>query len=332
MSFVDEEDIFSIMEGMIKHMWKKTLDVDIKIPFKRMTYHEATLKYGSDKPDLRFGLEIEDVTKWAKGTDFNVFKEAPFTRVIKVNGDFSRKQIDKLTDAVKIYGAKGLAWIKQGKEGLEGGVSKFLSSSPIEFKENDYLFFVADEERVVIHSLGALRLKLGNDLDLIKNEWNFLWVTEFPLLEWSEENERFVAMHHPFTSPLLEDRHLLKSSPEKAKSRAYDLTLNGHEIGGGSMRIHDRILQEEVFDALKISKKEQEEKFGFMLGAFDYGAPPHGGLAFGFDRLIMLLVGADNIREVIAFPKTNDAEDLMMDAPGKVAKEQLDELGLDLKK
>lgn len=332
MSFVEEEDIFTIMEGMIKHVWKKTLDVDIKTPFKRLTYHEATTKYGSDKPDLRFGLEIEDVTSWAKKTSFNVFKEAPCTRGIKVNGDFSRKQIDKLTDSVKVYGARGLAWIKQGKEGLEGGISKFLKESPIPLKENDYLFFVADEERIVIPSLGALRLKLGKELELIKDEWNFLWVTEFPLLEWSEENERYVAMHHPFTSPILEDRHLLKNSPENAKSRAYDLTLNGHEIGGGSIRIHDRELQEEVFDALKISKKEQEEKFGFMLGAFDYGAPPHGGLAFGFDRLIMLLAGANNIREVIAFPKTNDAEDLMMEAPGNVTKEQLDELGLDLKK
>jgi len=217
MSFVEEEDIFTIMEGMIKHMWKKTLNEDIKIPFKRMTYHEATLKYGSDKPDLRFGLEIEDVTKWAKETDFNVFKESSCTRAIKVNGDFSRKQIDKLTDTVKIYGAKGLAWVKQGKDGLEGGISKFLKESPIPLKENDYLFFVADEERVVIPSLGALRLKLGKELELIKDEWNFLWVTEFPLLEWSEEYERFVAMHHPFTSPILKDRHLLKTSPEKAK-------------------------------------------------------------------------------------------------------------------
>jgi len=332
MSFVEEEDIYSVMEGMCKHVWKKTIGVDLKTPFPRITYEEAELKYGSDKPDLRFGLEIEDVTFWGNKTEFNVFKNAPCIRALKVNGEFSRKQIDKFTDVVKIYGAKGLAWLKQGKNELEGGISKFLKDSPIKLKENDYLFFVADNKRVVAPSLGALRLHLGKELNLIKDEWNFVWVTEFPLLEWSEEDERFVAMHHPFTSPIPDDRELLKSSPEKAKARAYDLTLNGVELGGGSIRIHERELQTEVFEALKISKEEQEEKFGFLLGAFDYGAPPHGGIAFGFDRLIMLLAGANNIREVIAFPKNNDAEDLMMESPSNVSEKQLDELGIDMKK
>lgn len=331
MSFVEEEDIYEIMEGMTKHVWKKALNVDIKTPFPRMTYKEAMLKYGSDKPDLRFGLEIKDLTQWAKQTDFNVFKNAPCTRALVVNGEFSRKKIDKLTDLVKIHKAKGLAWLKKAKDGFEGGIAKFIKDLPLELKENEYIFFVADEKRIVESSLGALRSHLGKELNLIKGEWNFLWVTEFPMLEYSEEEEKYVAMHHPFTSVLEEDRHLLQTKPEEARSRGYDLVLNGFEIGGGSIRIHDRNLQEEVFAALNISKEEQQEKFGFLLNALSYGAPPHAGLAFGFDRLVMLLAKAENIREVIAFPKTKDAQDLMMRAPSKVKTEQLDELGIKTK-
>ncbi|MCF7872434.1 aspartate--tRNA ligase [Candidatus Woesearchaeota archaeon] len=332
MSFVEEEDIYEIMEGMIRHVWKKTLGIDIKIPFPKISYADAMLIYGSDKPDLRFGLKIEDVTSWANKVDFEIFKNASCVRALKVKGDFSRKDIDKLTDVVKVYGAKGLAWVKMDNDALSGGIAKFISDVPFEISNGEYVFFVADLERVVAPSLGALRLHLGKQLKLIKDDWSFVWVTDFPLMDWSDEHKRYVSMHHPFTSPNLEDRALLREHPEKVKSRAYDLTLNGVELGGGSIRIHDRKLQEEVFDALNISKEEQKAKFGFMLGAFEYGAPPHGGIAFGFDRLIMLLAGADNIREVIAFPKNKDAEDLMMNSPSEVSKEQLEELGINLKK
>ncbi|MFP4524705.1 MAG: aspartate--tRNA ligase [Candidatus Woesearchaeota archaeon] len=333
LSFVEEEDIYTIMEGLMKHVWKETLGVELETPFPRMPYDEAMKKYGSDKPDTRFALEIQDVTEWAKKTEFKIFQEAPCVRMLHIDHDFSRKDIDKLTDVVKNHGAKGLAWVKRGSEGLEGGISKFLSEAPVEMKEGGHLFFVADEEHVVAPALGALRNHLGKQLGLIdRTKWNFLWVTDFPLMEWSEEDERYVAMHHPFTSPNLEDRELLKERPEKARSRAYDLTLNGVELGGGSIRIHDQSLQQEVFDALKITKEEQERKFGFLLKALSYGAPPHGGIAFGFDRMVMLLAGADNIREVIAFPKTKDAEDLMLQAPGTVNEKQLGELGVKLEK
>ncbi|MGM5484311.1 MAG: aspartate--tRNA ligase [Nanobdellota archaeon] len=328
MSFVDEGDVFSVVEGMVKHIWKDVLGKDLNTPFRRITYDEAMLRYGSDKPDLRFGLEIQDLTEWAKGTDFKVFNQAPCVRAIKVNSDFSRKNIDKLTDVVKVYGAKGLAWFKKENGELSGGISKFIKEEPFEMEDGDHVFFVADKENVVAESLGALRLELGKRLDLVRDEWNFCWVTDFPMLEWSEEDGKYEAMHHPFTSPRLKDREYLKEAPEKAKARAYDLTLNGVELGGGSIRIHDRELQQEVFDALGISKEDQEKKFGFMLGAFDYGAPPHGGIAFGFDRMVMLLTGMDNIREVIAFPKNKEAQDLMLDAPSDVSKEQLDELGI----
>lgn len=332
MSFVEEEDIYQVMEGMIARVWNDTIGVELSLPFKRMSYDEAMLTYGSDKPDLRFGLEIQEATEWAKSTDFNVFQEAEVIRCLKVNAEFSRKQIDKLTDLAKVYGAKGLAWVKKENDELTGGISKFISSTPVDIQDGDYLFFVADTVHVVPAALGAVRLQLGKELNLVKDEWNFLWVTDFPLMEWSEEHERYVAMHHPFTSPKDEDRSLLASEPHKAKSKAYDLTLNGVELGGGSIRIHQRDLQEEVFSALGISKEEQEEKFGFLLGAFEYGAPPHGGLAFGLDRMVMLLAGAPNIREVIAFPKNKDAVDLMMESPSNVSQQQLDELGIQLKK
>lgn len=331
MSFVDEQDIFAVMEGMVKHVWKRTLNQNISIPFKHITYDEAMKTYGSDKPDLRFDLPINDCSIWAKKTDFKIFKEAECVRHIRVKGPFSRNQIDSFTDIVKIYGAKGLAWVKQENGLLAGGISKFLSDTPVQLNNDEYVFFVAGNEHVVATSLGALRLHLGKELKLIRKEWNFVWVTQFPLMEWSEEHNKYVAMHHPFTSPSTEDRKLLKTAPEKAKSRAYDLTLNGVEIGGGSIRIHEEKLQEEVFDALGITPLEQQDKFGFLLGAFKYGAPPHGGIAFGLDRLIMLLAGAQNIREVIAFPKNKDAQDLMMNSPSDVVSQQLDELNIRLK-
>ncbi|MCA9477597.1 MAG: aspartate--tRNA ligase [Nanoarchaeota archaeon] len=332
MSYVQEEDIYSVMEGMIARVWKETIGVELSIPFARMKYDEAMLRFGSDKPDVRFGLEIEEVTKWAKATDFSIFKEAEVVRCLKVAGDFSRKQIDKLTDIAKVYGAKGLAWVKKEEGNLAGGIAKFLKDVPVELKDNEYLFFVADSIHVVPAALGAVRLHLGKELQLIKEKWSFLWITDFPLMEWSEEDSRYVAMHHPFTSPQEEDRHLLATEPHHAKSKAYDLTLNGVELGGGSIRIHQRDLQVEVFNALGITEQEQKEKFGFLLGAFEYGAPPHGGLAFGLDRMVMLLAGAENIREVIAFPKNKDAVDLMMDSPSSVSQAQLDELAISTRK
>ncbi|MGM5481030.1 MAG: aspartate--tRNA ligase [Nanobdellota archaeon] len=333
MSFVEEEDIYSLMEGMMKHVWKNVLDVDIKTPFPRMTYNEAMLTYGSDKPDLRFDLPITDVTDWAKQTDFKIFKNAACVRAIKIKGSFSRKQIDAFTEKTKIYGAKGLAWLKQDNGKLAGAISKFVEKPPMELEDGDHLFFVADDKHIVADSLGALRLHLGEECNLInKDEWKFTWITDFPLLEWSEEDKRYVAMHHPFTSPRSDQIDKLNTDPKDVMARAYDLTLNGYELGGGSIRIHDKKLQEDVFRALGINEKEQQEKFGFMINAFQYGAPPHGGIAFGLDRMIMLLAGMPNIREVIAFPKNKDAEDLMLRAPSEVSKAQLEELGIDIKK
>ncbi|MFW5865555.1 MAG: aspartate--tRNA ligase [Nanoarchaeota archaeon] len=333
MSFAEEDDIYVLMEGMMKHVWKNVLDVDITTPFPRMTYEQAMLMYGSDKPDLRFDLPITDVTNWAKQTDFKIFQNAPCVRAIKINGTFSRKQIDAFTEKVKIYGAKGLAWLKQEEGKLGGAVAKFIEKPPMELENEDHLFFVADDERTVADSLGALRTYLGKEQGLINNdEWRFVWITDFPLLEWSEEDKRFVAMHHPFTSPRMDQVDKLKSNPKEVMARAYDLTLNGFELGGGSIRIHDKELQETMFDALGIDERERQEKFGFLINAFQYGAPPHGGIAFGLDRMIMLLANMQNIREVIAFPKNKDAEDLMLQAPSEVTKEQLDELNISLRR
>ncbi|MGM5479943.1 MAG: aspartate--tRNA ligase [Nanobdellota archaeon] len=333
LSFVDEEDIYSLIEDLIVHVWKTVKGISLKTPFKRLTYDQAMLKYGSDKPDLRFDLPIEDVTSWAKSTDFKIFQQAECIRALRISHDFSRKDIDRFTKKVNIYGAKGLAWCKQQDGTLQGGISKFIDQPPFELEDGDHLFFIADTTRVVEESLGALRLELGEQCNLIKkDEWQFVWVTDFPLLEWSEEDNRYVAIHHPFTSPQDDSISLLKSHPEQAKAKAYDLTLNGFELGGGSIRIHSKELQEQVFSALGISQEEQRKKFGFMLDAFQYGAPPHGGIAFGLDRMIMLLAGMPNIREVIAFPKNKDAEDLMLQAPSEVTDSQLKELGISLSK
>ncbi len=333
MSFVEEEDIYDIIENMMVTIWKKTINKDIPRPFQQITYEEAMRKYGSDKPDLRFGLEIEDITPWAKQSDINFLKEKDCVRALKVKASFSRKQIEDLTKSVSVFGAKGLAYLKREKESYTGSLAKIIKTPPLKLSDGETAFIIAGTKQVVALSLGELRLRLGNDLHLIDTSiWKFVWVTHFPLMEWSEKDNRWTAMHHPFTSPKEEDRYLLKTAPEKASSRAYDLTLNGVELGGGSIRIHERKLQEEVFDALKINRQEQEEKFGFMLNAFEYGAPPHGGIAFGLDRLIMLLTGANNIREVIAFPKNKDAKDIMMNSPSNVSPQQLDELGILTKK
>lgn len=335
MSFVGEEDIYSTMERLMVSVFKDALKLKIKTPFPRITYDEAMLRYGSDKPDMRFDLEIKDVTETAKRSDFKIFKEADIIRCLVADGEFSRKDIDKLTDVVKIYGAKGLAYYKHGED---KGIAKFIDSvkqdlaNELDLKNGDNVFFVADKKGTVAESLGALRLHLADKLSLRRDEWKLVWVTDFPLLEWSEEDARYVAMHHPFTSPKDEDIDMLQTSPEKVHAKAYDLTLNGTELGGGSIRIHRSDLQKQMFKALGISDQEAERKFGFLMEAFRYGAPPHGGIAFGLDRLVSLLSKNTNIREVIAFPKTKNAEDLMMGSPGEVKEEQLDELGISLKR
>jgi aspartyl-tRNA synthetase len=346
MSFIEEEDIYTTMEGLMKVVWKGILNIDIKLPFKRIPYDEAMDKYGSDKPDLRFELELKDITKIAEGSGFKVFSETAknggLIKGINVKGaaeQFSRKKIDELIPFVKIYGAKGLAWMKYDGKKLESSIIKFFSDEDqeniiktLDAKAGDLLVFVGDLKSSIVHaSLGNLRIKLAKQLGLInEKEYNFCWVTDFPLFEYNEEEARHQAMHHPFTSPKKEDMELLEKDPTKVKSIAYDLTLNGVEVGGGSIRIHKREIQEKMFKALGISPEQAQEKFGFLLEAFKYGAPPHGGLAFGFDRLCALLVNTENIRNVIAFPKTKSAESLMDDAPSYIDDKQLKELHIKL--
>lgn len=344
MSFVEEEDVFAIVESLMKSVFKQ-VGVRIKTPFKKLTYKEAMDKYGSDKPDLRFGLELVDVTDIVKSSDFEVF-----TKVIKSGGKvkcinakggskFSRKEIDEFISFVGIYDAKGLAWMKHTGV-LESSIVKFFAKKIQEklikktnAKKGDLLLFVADHKHHVVDvSLGHLRVLLGKKLGIIRDEWNFTWVNEFPLLEYDEDEERHVAVHHPFTHPMDDDIKLLDKHPEKVRAKAYDLTLNGVEIAGGSIRIHKKDLQEKMFAALGIGKAEAEKKFGFLMNAFKYGAPPHGGIAFGLDRLLMLITKNDSIREVIAFPKNKNAEDVMMDSPSDVNEKQLKELGLSIKK
>ncbi len=337
MSFIEQDDIIGINEKFMKYLWKEIFGEDISIPFQRMSYKDAMNIYGSDKPDLRFDLELYDVTDIMKKTEFNVFKNAKTVKCIKVKNDFSRKEIDKLTDVVKVHKAKGLAWVKYDND-LEGGVAKFLDSvkkeliEKLNLQKGETVFFVADEWLITCEALGALRIELANKLNLVKEEWQFCWVTDFPMFEWNEEDERYVSMHHPFTMPKISDAEELDGELAEIQSLGYDLTLNGFEIAGGSIRIHDMHIQKKVFEKLGLSEKEANEKFGFLIEALQYGAPPHGGIAFGFDRLVMLMSGGESIRDVIAFPKTKNAEDLMMGAPSGVKKEQLDELGLQLKK
>lgn len=341
LSFVTEEDVIAVNEGLFQRIFKDTLGVEIPLPLPRLTWQQAMDRYGSDKPDTRFGMELFDISDIAGKCGFQVFAQAVANggsvRGIKAeHAGLSRKEIDALGEFVKTYGAKGLAWINFKEEGISSPIAKFLSEQELEAiaqraeaKTGDILFFVADSDKAVYASLGALRLELGKRLGLIpENQWNLLWVTEFPQFEYSEEEGRLVAKHHPFTSPMDEDLDLLETEPEKVRAKAYDIVLNGIELGGGSIRIHDSALQERMFRALGFTKQQAWERFGFMMRAFQYGTPPHGGLAYGLDRLAMLLAGRQSLRDVIAFPKVQNASDLMSEAPDMVDQAQLNELGI----
>lgn len=340
LSFVDEEDVIALNEGLMKKVFKETIGVDIETPFQRMTYQEAMDRYGSDKPDVRFGMELKDLSSVVANCGFKVFTDTiakgGSVRAIVAEGcaDFPRKKIDSLIDFVKIYKAKGLAWIALKDGEVKSQIAKFFTDEELQAiitasgaKDGDLILIVGDQVDIVYAALGALRQELAAELDIIsKDEYRFLWVTDFPLLEYDEEENRYVAKHHPFTMPKEEDLALLETEPAKVRAKAYDLVLNGFEIGGGSIRIHSNDIQEKMFEKLGFSKEEAWERFGFLLEAFQYGVPPHGGLAFGLDRLVMLLTGSDNIREVIAFPKVKDASCPMTEAPGLVEPKQLQEL------
>ena len=338
MSFVDEEDVFTNMENMTRYIFKTVNGVDLPDPFPRLTYQEAMEIYGSDKPDLRYEMQLLDLKKYTDISDFNAFRSVERVKGIVVKGGakYSRKIIDELTEFVKKYKAKGLAWMKVQQDGFEGGISKFFSAdlqdslqNELGLKENDILFMIGDDSSIVLNALGQLRSKIAKMEDLAnKDEFKPVWVTEFPMFDHDDEMGRFVAMHHPFTAPREEDVELLDTDPSKALSRGYDLTMNGYEIAGGSIRIHSPKLQEKVFSLLGLSHDEAVEKFGFLVEALTYGAPPHGGIAFGFDRLVMLLAGTENIRDVIAFPKTTSATSLMDQSPSSVSQSQLKELGI----
>lgn len=345
MSFVDEEDIWSMTEGLMKEIFKDIKGIDLP-EFKRIPYDTCMERYGSDKPDLRFDMPLYNVSEVFANTEFKVFEnclnEGGIIQAMNVkNGadKFSRKQLDKLQDYVKVYGAKALANLKLTAEGFAGSVTKVLSDAEKEalrtmlnIEENDIVFFVADKKKVAQSSLGALRVKLGHDLDLInKDAYEFLWVTDFPMFEYDENENRYVAAHHPFTSPNLEDVDKLLSDPAHCYSRAYDLVLNGYELLSGSIRIHDQKLQEKIFEAIGMTLEEAHEKFSWFMDAFQYGTPPHGGVGIGLERLTMILAGTDNIRDVVAFPKTASASDLMAQAPSPVDPAQLKELGIETK-
>lgn len=344
-SFYSQEDIMAMTERMMSRLMKEVKGIDIVTPLPRLTYDEAMSRYGSDKPDTRFGLELVDVSELVKDSGFKVFSGAVSSggqvKAINVKGaadKYSRKDIDGLTEFVSVYGAKGLAWLKVEEEGLKGPISKFFSeeeqsqlSQLLETETGDLLLFVADKKSVVADALGALRLKLGKDLQLIdQSKFNFLWVTDWPLFEYDEEEGRYYAAHHPFTMPVREEIDKLESDPASVKAQAYDLVLNGYELGGGSLRIFERDVQEKMFKTLGFTKEQATEQFGFLLEAFDYGTPPHGGIALGLDRIVMLLAGRTNLRDTIAFPKTASASCLLTEAPGEVSQQQLDELSLSL--
>lgn len=337
-SFLSDQEIQDITEGLIARVMKETKGIEVTLPFPRMNYDDAMALYGSDKPDTRFEMLLQDLTELVKGVDFKVFSEAPAVKAIVVKGaadQYSRKDIDKLTEIAKQYGAKGLAWVKYSEGALNGPVAKFLTdltsdlTASLQLEDKDLVLFVADTLEVANATLGALRVRLAKELDLIdNNQYNFLWVVDWPMFEWSEEEGRYMSAHHPFTLPQAETEHELEDDLSKVRAIAYDIVLNGYELGGGSLRINHKDLQERMFKALGFTEEAANEQFGFLLEAMDYGFPPHGGLAIGLDRFVMLLAGEDNIREVIAFPKNNKATDPMTQAPSVVSEKQLDELNL----
>ena len=343
LSFVDIDDVIDVNERLLKFVFKEAIGVDVQIPLQRMPWQEAMDRFGSDKPDTRFGMELVDVSETVKGCGFGVFTGAlgngGYVRGINVEGQgyMPRKKIDKLVEHAKGCGAKGLAYLCINEDGTyKSSFAKFMTEDELNAlvakmngKPGDLLLFAADKNKIVWNVLGALRLQLGEELGLIdENKYNFLWVTEFPLLEWSDEENRFMAMHHPFTMPMEEDWDKIDSDPGAVRAKAYDIVLNGTELGGGSVRIHQDDIQEKMFEVLGFTKERAHEQFGFLLDAFSYGVPPHAGLAYGVDRMIMHMVHADSIRDVIAFPKVKDASDLMSEAPGSVDEKQLEELGI----
>lgn len=337
-SFLSDKDIQDITEGMIAKVMKDTKGIDVTLPFPRMSYDDAMNNYGSDKPDTRFEMLLQDLTELVKDVDFKVFSQAPVVKAIVVKGNadkYSRKHIDKLTEFAKQFGAKGLAWIKFTDGAISGPVAKFLTSIEseltvrLQLEENDLVLFVADTLEVANNTLGALRIRIAKELDMVDtSQFNFLWIVDWPMFEWSEEEGRYMSAHHPFTLPTEESAHELEGDLSKVRAIAYDIVLNGYELGGGSLRINHKDLQERMFKALGFTAEEANDQFGFLLEAMNYGFPPHGGLAIGLDRFVMLLAGEENIREVIAFPKNNKAADPMTQAPSLVSDKQLDELAL----